>query len=463
MLMTETINPLIFREYDIRGLVDIDLTRNSTERIGKAIGTYVRRNSGKVLTVGYDMRTSSLPFRDSLVAGLNSTGCDVIDIGMVPTPVAYFSLHHLKPDGGVMITGSHNPPEFNGFKISHRLHSLYGKRIQELRELIERNDFESGSGTLVQKNILQDYVQDICDSINISRPVKVVVDGGNGCFGIVGPELLKRAGADITELYCEPDGNFPNHHPDPTVAKYLVDLIAKVKEEGAELGIGFDGDADRIGVVDDKGNILWGDQLLMLFARDLLKRKPGATIVGEVKCSQNLFKDIERHGGTAVMSAAGHSLIKKKMQETNALLAGEMSGHVCFADEYYGFDDAIYAACRILRIVASSEMKISEMLADVPKTASTPEIRVDCPDDQKFEIVRELTESFREHYDVIDIDGVRINFENGWALIRASNTQPVLVLRFEANTADQMDEIVSIIRSAMSRYEPVVTLGQELC
>ena len=362
-----------------------------------------------------------------------------------------------------MITGSHNPPEFNGFKISHRLHSLYGKRIQELRELIERNDFESGSGTLVQKNILQDYVQDICDSINISRPVKVVVDGGNGCFGIVGPELLKRAGADITELYCEPDGNFPNHHPDPTVAKYLVDLIAKVKEEGAELGIGFDGDADRIGVVDDKGNILWGDQLLMLFARDLLKRKPGATIVGEVKCSQNLFKDIERHGGTAVMSAAGHSLIKKKMQETNALLAGEMSGHVCFADEYYGFDDAIYAACRILRIVASSEMKISEMLADVPKTASTPEIRVDCPDDRKFEIVRELTESFREHYDVIDIDGVRINFENGWALIRASNTQPVLVLRFEANTADQMDEIVSIIRSAMSRYEPVVTLGQELC
>jgi len=242
-----------------------------------------------------------------------------------------------------------------------------------------------------------------------------------------------------------------------------VDLIAKVKEEGAELGIGFDGDADRIGVVDDKGNILWGDQLLMLFARDLLKRKPGATIVGEVKCSQNLFKDIERHGGTAVMSAAGHSLIKKKMQETNALLAGEMSGHVCFADEYYGFDDAIYAACRILRIVASSEMKISEMLADVPKTASTPEIRVDCPDDRKFEIVRELTESFREHYDVIDIDGVRINFENGWALIRASNTQPVLVLRFEANTADQMDEIVSIIRSAMSRYEPVVTLGQELC
>ena len=461
--MTETINPQIFREYDIRGLVDKELTQDSTERIGKAIGTYVRRNGGKILTVGYDMRTSSIPFRDSLIAGLNSTGCDVIDIGMVPTPVAYFSLHHLKPDGGVMITGSHNPPEFNGFKISHGLHSLYGKRIQELRKLIERNDFESGSGTVEYKNILQDYVQDICGSVKISRPVKVVVDGGNGCFGIVGPELLKRAGADITELFCEPDGNFPNHHPDPTVAKYLVDLIAKVKEEGAELGIGFDGDADRIGIVDEKGNIFWGDQLLMLFARDLLKRKPGSTIVGEVKCSQNLFKDIEKHGGIAVMSAAGHSLIKKKMRETNALLAGEMSGHVCFADEYYGFDDAIYAACRVLQIVASSEMKVSEMLADVPKTASTPEIRVDCPDDRKFEIVRELTESFRERYDVIDIDGVRVNFENGWALIRASNTQPVLVLRFEANTADQLDEIIAIIRSTMSKYEPVVTLGHELC
>ena len=461
--MTETINPQIFREYDIRGLVDKDLTQDSVEQIGRGIGTYIRRNNGKILTVGYDMRISSVSFRDSLIQGLNSTGCDVIDIGMVPTPVAYFSLHHLKPDGGVMITGSHNPPEFNGFKISHGVHSLYGKRIQELRKLIDRNDFESGSGKLEYKNILKDYVSDVCNSVKISRSIKVVVDGGNGCFGIVGPELLKQAGVNVIKLYCEPDGNFPNHHPDPTVAKYLVDLINKVKEEGAELGIGFDGDADRIGVVDEKGNILWGDQLLILFARDLLKRKPGATIVGEVKCSQNLFKDIELHGGVAVMSAAGHSLIKKKMQEANALLAGEMSGHVCFADGYYGFDDAIYAACRILQIVASSEKKVSEMLADVPKTASTPEIRIDCPDDRKFEIVRELTESFREHYDIIDIDGVRINFESGWALIRASNTQPVLVLRFEADNTDQLDEIISLVRERMSKYEPVVTLSRELC
>ncbi|MBT3516024.1 MAG: phosphomannomutase/phosphoglucomutase, partial [Nitrospina sp.] len=371
--MKKNINPQIFREYDIRGLVDVDLTQESTELIGKSIGTYIYRNGGKTLTVGYDMRASSTPFRDSLIRGINSTGCDVIDIGMVPTPIAYFSLHHLKPDGGVMITGSHNPSEFNGFKISNGLHSLYGESIQELRRLIDSNDFELGSGKLSKENVLEEYIQDIFDRVKVSRSVKVVVDGGNGCFGIVGPKLLKRIGANIIELYCEPDGNFPNHHPDPTVEKNMLDLSKKVKEERAELGIGFDGDADRIGIVDEKGEILWGDQLLMIFARDILKYNPGATIVGEVKCSQNLFKDIEGHGGIAVMSAAGHSLIKNKMQETNSLLAGEMSGHICFADDYYGFDDAIYAACRILQIVASSKIKVSEMLLDVPKTEATPE------------------------------------------------------------------------------------------
>ena len=461
--MKKNINPQIFREYDIRGLVNVDLTQDSTELIGKSIGTYIYRNGGKTLTVGYDMRASSIPFRDSLIRGINSTGCDVIDIGMVPTPVAYFSLHHLKPDGGVMITGSHNPSEFNGFKISNGLHSLYGESIQELRRLIDSDDFELGSGKLSKVNVLEDYIQGIFDRVKVSRSVKVVVDGGNGCFGIVGPQLLKRIGANIVELYCEPDGNFPNHHPDPTVEKNMLDLSKKVKEERAELGIGFDGDADRIGIVDENGKILWGDQLLMIFARDILKHNPGATIVGEVKCSQNLFKDIEGHGGTAVMSAAGHSLIKNKMRETNSLLAGEMSGHICFADDYYGFDDAIYAACRILQIVASSKIKVSEMLLDVPKTEATPEIRVDCPDDRKFKIVRELTESFRKNYDVIDIDGVRINFGEGWALIRASNTQPVIVFRFEANNAGRLAEIISIVRKAVSKYESIFTFSQELC
>ncbi|GJL79490.1 MAG: phosphomannomutase [Nitrospinaceae bacterium] len=460
--MQKTLNPNIFREYDIRGVVGEDLTEESVELIGKAIGTHIKRSGGKTLTVGRDMRQSSVDFRDALTRGLLSTGCDVTDIGMVPTPVSYFSLHHLNPDGGVMITGSHNPSHFNGFKISLGQHSLYGEKIQLLRDLIERSDFESGQGRKDQKEVLEAYMEKVKSIIKISRQVKVVVDGGNGCFGITGPELLKRMGMDVVELYCEPDGSFPNHHPDPTVAENLTDLIARVKSEKAELGIGFDGDADRIGLVDEKGNIIWGDHLLILFARDLLQKHPGATVVGEVKCSQNLFQDIEKHGGTAVMAPAGHSLIKKKMRETGALLAGEMSGHICFSDNYYGYDDAIFAACRILEIVASSDKKLSEMLADVPVTAYTPEIRIDCPDDKKFKIVAELTEHFRKKYDVVDIDGVRINLDDGWALMRASNTQPVLVLRFEANTKVRLKEIVHMVQEQLKQYEPVVQFRPEL-
>jgi len=451
-----SINPQIFREYDIRGIVGKDLTPETVQQIGQAIGTYIKRQGGKSLVVGRDVRSSSVEFRDILAQALNSTGCDVVDIGMVPTPVSYFALHHLEADGGVMITGSHNPPEFNGFKISLGQHSLYGKKIQELRGLIEADDFETGTGKTDQTNVLEPYMDNICSIINVPRKVKVVVDGGNGCFGITGPQLLKKLGLDPIEIFCEPDGTFPNHHPDPTVEENLAGLIEKVRSENAELGIGFDGDADRIGVVDEKGNILWGDQLLTIFARDILSRNPGATIVGEVKCSQNLYQDIEKHGGVPVMAPAGHSLIKKKMKETNALLAGEMSGHVCFSDNYFGFDDAIFAAGRILQIIAQSSMKVSEMLADLPETAYTPEIRIDCPDDKKFEIVRELTESFRRQYEVVDIDGVRINFGDGWALIRASNTQPVLVLRFEAKTRDRLDELVGIIKEQMDKYKPLV-------
>lgn len=451
-----SINPQIFREYDIRGIVGKDLTPETVQQIGQAIGTYIKRQGGKSLVVGRDVRSSSVEFRDILAQALNSTGCDVVDIGMVPTPVSYFALHHLEADGGVMITGSHNPPEFNGFKISLGQHSLYGKKIQELKGLIEADDFETGTGKTDQTNVLEPYMDNICSIINVPRKVKVVVDGGNGCFGITGPQLLKKLGLDPIEIFCEPDGTFPNHHPDPTVEENLAGLIEKVRSENAELGIGFDGDADRIGVVDEKGNILWGDQLLTIFARDILSRNPGATIVGEVKCSQNLYQDIEKHGGVPVMAPAGHSLIKKKMKETNALLAGEMSGHVCFSDNYFGFDDAIFAAGRILQIIAQSSMKVSEMLADLPETAYTPEIRIDCPDDKKFEIVRELTESFRRQYEVVDIDGVRINFGDGWALIRASNTQPVLVLRFEAKTRDRLDELVGIIKEQMDKYKPLV-------
>ncbi len=459
--MTSSINPQIFREYDIRGIVGKDLTPESVESIGKAIGTYIKRGGGKTMILGRDVRSSSVEFRDILSRALNSTGCDVIDIGMVPTPVTYFALHHFNADGGVMITGSHNPPEFNGFKISQGLHSLYGEKVQELKRLIEANDFETGTGNTRQQPVLADYMDKICSILEIPRNIKVVVDGGNGCFGIVGPDLLRKLGQNPVELFSEPDGTFPNHHPDPTVAEHLTDLIEKVRLENAELGIGFDGDADRIGVVDDKGNILWGDQLLTIFARDILSRNPGATIVGEVKCSQNLYKDIENHGGIPVMAAAGHSLIKNKMRETGALLAGEMSGHICFADNYYGFDDAIFAACRVLQIVAQSSQKVSEMLADLPETAYTPEIRIDCPDDKKFEIVRELTEIFREQYEVIDIDGVRVNFDDGWGLIRASNTQPVLVLRLEAVTKERLKELIAIIKIQMDKYQPVVQFDYE--
>ena len=459
--MKPSINPQIFREYDIRGIVGTDLTPASVTSIGKAIGTYIRRGNGKNMILGRDVRSSSVEFCNILSKALNSTGCNVIDIGMVPTPVLYFALHHFNADGGVMITGSHNPPEFNGFKISQGFHSLYGEKVQELKRLIEVNDFEVGTGTTQQQPVLAEYMEKICSILEIPRKIKVVVDGGNGCFGIVGPDLLKKLGQTPIELFSEPDGTFPNHHPDPTVSEHLTDLIKKVRLENAELGIGFDGDADRIGVVDEKGNILWGDQLLTIFARDILSRNPGATIVGEVKCSQNLYEDIKKHGGVPVMAAAGHSLIKNKMRETGALLAGEMSGHICFADNYYGFDDAIFAACRVLQIVAQSNKKVSEMLADLPETAYTPEIRIDCPDDQKFKIVRELTEIFREKYEVIDIDGVRVNFDDGWALIRASNTQPVLVFRLEAVTKERLKELVGVIKKQTDKYKPVIQFDYE--
>ena len=459
--MTTSINPQIFREYDIRGIVGKDLTPESVTSIGKAIGTYIRRGNGKNMVLGRDVRSSSVEFCNILSKALNSTGCNVTDIGMVPTPVLYFALHHFNADGGVMITGSHNPPEFNGFKISQGFHSLYGEKVQELKGLIEANDFEVGIGNTQQQPVLSEYMEKIFSVLEIPRKIKVVVDGGNGCFGIVGPDLLKKLGQTPIELFTEPDGTFPNHHPDPTVSENLTDLIEKVRLENAELGIGFDGDADRIGVVDEKGNILWGDQLLTIFARDILSRNPGATIVGEVKCSQNLYKDIKKHGGVPVMAAAGHSLIKNKMRETGALLAGEMSGHICFADNYYGFDDAIFAACRVLQIVAQSNTKVSEMLADLPETAYTPEIRIACPDDQKFKIVRELTEIFREKYEVIDIDGVRVNFENGWALIRASNTQPVIVLRLEAATKERLKELVAVIKKQTDKYKPVIHFDYE--
>jgi len=368
-----------------------------------------------------------------------------MDIGVCPTPVFYFSLFHLNRDGGAMITGSHNPPEFNGFKLCSGKETLHGEQIQELRRIIESQNFIRGQGALFRQEILPAYRQFMAQNIRLQRKIKVVVDSGNGTAGLVAPAILRDLGCEVIDLYTEVDGRFPNHHPDPTIPEYMQALIAKVRETGAEVGIGYDGDADRIGAVDHNGNIIWGDQLMILFSRQVLRDHPGATIVSEVKCSQNLYDDIARNGGRGIMGRAGHSLLKKQMKEEKALLGGEMSGHILFADRYFGYDDAIYASCRLVEILSRTEKRIPDLLSDVPQAFNTPEIRVDCPDDRKFLIAEKVKESFRNEYPIVDVDGVRVIFPDGWGLVRASNTQPILVLRFEARTPERLREIRSLV------------------
>ncbi len=444
----------IFRKYDIRGLVETDLTSETIVKLGKAIGTYLLEHGIKEMVVGRDCRLSSESLRDSLTEGLLSTGIDVIDLGVCHSPLVYFALFHLDKNGGVMITGSHNPPEFNGFKICCGKTTIHGAEIQKLKEIMNKSSFTTDSGNLSKAEILPAYWDTIAADIKISKKLKIVIDAGNGTGGKASVELLKRMGCSVTELYCDMDGNFPNHHPDPTVPEYLKDLIQTVKAEKADIGIGYDGDADRIGAVDEKGNIIWGDQLLIIFAREILKESPGATFISEVKASQNFYNDISQKGGKAVMWKTGHSLIKAKMKEEDALLAGEMSGHMFFAHRYFGFDDAVYATCRMLEILSNSEGPLSSLLEDLPKTFTTPEIRIDCPDSKKFGISEKVKDHFKKHYETIDIDGVRILMKNSWGLVRASNTQPVLVLRFEADTREQLDktrnEVETVVKSLIS-------------
>ncbi len=438
-------NSQIFREYDIRGVYPDELNEDTVQRLGLGIGTYYRSNGAETISVGRDCRLSSPDIFKWLTRGLIGAGMTVVDVNMIPTPLLYFSLHHLNVDGGVQITGSHNPPEFNGFKICLGTASIYGEEIQKIRRICESADFSRGNGKLEEADVITPYIQYIKANI---RPgdvkKKVVLDAGNGVGGTVAMEIYDIFGFEIIPLFCEPDGRFPNHHPDPTIPKNLEAMISKVREESADLGIAFDGDADRIGVVDQEGNIIWGDQLMIIFSRDLLSRYHGGKIIGEVKCSQVLYDDIERNGGEAIMWKTGHSLIKNKMKEEGALLAGEMSGHLFFAERYFGYDDAIYAGARLLELVSRTEESVSEMLADVPKMVNTPEIRLDCPDDKKFEIVAALTEEFKKEHKVIDVDGARVLFDGGWGLIRASNTQPVLVLRFEAANESRLEEIRKI-------------------
>lgn len=448
------LNQQIFREYDIRGIVDKDLTDIAVEDIALSFGTYLRNKGLKSVAIGSDCRLSSDRFRQIFSASLVKTGCEVKDVGTVPTPVLYFAIEQLKTDGGVMITGSHNPPEFNGFKLCVGTFSIYGKEIQKIREIIEDEVYIAGNGKYEKYDkIIQDYQNYLVDNLNLERKLKVVVDSGNGTAGPVAPQIFKKLGCDVISLYDDMDGNFPNHHPDPTVVEYIEELISTVKEENADVGIGFDGDSDRIGVVDENGNIIWGDQLLMIFARDVLETNPRSIIISEVKSSKNLYDDIQNHNGTPIMWKTGHSLIKQKMKEEGALLGGEMSGHMFFADRYFGFDDAIYAAGRLLEILSRSDTKLSELLADVPKTFNTPEIRIDCPDEIKFDVVEQVKNYFsKKNYDINNIDGMRITFVDGWALVRASNTQPVLVLRFESTSQERLNEIQQMITKKVQEF-----------
>jgi len=448
------INPQIYREYDIRGVVDRDLTPEVVRRLSQGFGTHMVKLGRKDLVVGRDGRLSSPSYGECVIEGLMSAGCNVVDIGVCPTPVYYFSLFHLDKDGGMMVTGSHNPPEFNGFKISVGKSTIFGEEIQKLGRLVERGEFASGKGNLAKVEIIRPYQDYIKKNIKLDKKLKVVIDAGNGTAGIVAGSLLKDLGCEVDELYCDIDGRFPNHFPDPTIPANLKDLIGRMKKMGADIGIGYDGDADRIGVVDDQGNIIWGDQLMILFSREILKHRKGATFVAEVKCSQNLFADIEKHGGRAIMWRTGHSLIKEKMKEEKAVLGGEMSGHIFFADRYFGYDDAIYASCRLIELLSKTDKKLSQLLEDVPKTFITPEIRVDCPDEIKFKVVEKVKEDLRQSFSIIDVDGVRVQFRDGWGLVRASNTQPALVLRFEALTEKRLQEIKNLmeekVQSAVS-------------
>jgi phosphomannomutase/phosphoglucomutase len=452
--MTVNFNPDIFREYDIRGIADRDLVDPVIEMLGRAFARYLLPSGVNKVTIGYDARLSSPRLRDAFARGLTASGIDVIDIGLCPTPALYFSLYHLNPGGGVMITGSHNPAEFNGFKLCVCKDTIYGAEIQKLRQIMDQlqGSGEIGQGTigkgkLMKHPIIPDYIRYLKGLFPDYHdvPLKVVLDSGNGTAGLAAPDIIRAMECEVIELYSEPDGRFPNHHPDPTIPKNLETLISTVKKERADFGVAFDGDSDRIGVVDELGTVLWGDQLMVLFSRDILRERPGATFVSEVKCSQTMYDDIRKHGGKPIMWKTGHSLIKAKMKDTGAALAGEMSGHIFFADRYFGYDDAIYAACRVVELLKKTrnlkknKEPLSALIADLPKTFNTPEIRFDCPDALKFKVVEQVQHIYAAHEkislpvrEVITVDGIRAVFDKGWGLIRASNTQPVLVMRFEA-------------------------------
>lgn len=444
--------PNIFREYDIRGIAETELPSDGIRELGKAIGTYLIRHGARTVNLGRDCRLSSDRLHNALLAGLSATGCEITELGVVPTPLLYYSVFHLKADAGVMITGSHNPSDYNGFKIMHGKSTIHGEEIQQIRQLIENGDFLTAPepGKVKTFDAITPYVDEIAGQFSLKRRIKVVADAGNGTAGPVFRRILEKLNCEPVELFFDMDGRFPNHHPDPTQPENLQHLVKAVLDNKADVGLAFDGDSDRLGAVDEQGTVLYGDQLMIIYGREILSRKPGATIIGEVKSSQNMYDELRKHGANAIMWKTGHSLIKARMQETSAELAGEMSGHMFFADRYYGFDDALYAACRLLEIVSNSGEPLSSHLSNLPPTYATPEIRVDCPDSAKFRIVSAVREKFQRDYDVIAIDGARVNFGKGWGLVRASNTQPVLVLRFEAQSPDLLAEYRKLVEDAVA-------------
>lgn len=457
------VNPSIFREYDIRGIADKDLTDVVVNQLGKAFGSFMIREGRAKIVVGRDVRLSSSRLSTALIAGLTNSGVDVIDIGVVPTPANYFAILHYAAEGGIMITGSHNPIEYNGFKMSRAdngICSVFGKDIQILKDMIVAEDFEEGNGKVEKCDVVSQYMDDLEKRITIGRRLRIVIDAGNGTGGEIAPALFEKLGCEVIRLYCEPDGTFPNHLPDPTVPKYVKDLQQCVLDNNADVGIGLDGDSDRVGVIDNKGRMMFADNLVAVFAKDVLTRHPGAQILFDVKCSQALPEIIEKHGGKPLMWKTGHSILKAKMKELNSPLAGEMSGHIFIKDGFHGYDDGIFAAGRILQILAAGDQQLAEIHDSLPAYKATPEIRVDCADENKFKIIAALADDFRASNDVIEIDGVRVLFEAGWGLVRASNTQPVIVLRFEARTEEALRKIVAIFKEKLNDH-PEVTYNAE--
>ena len=446
------LNESIFREYDIRGVVELDFPNSVVENLGKAFGTYISRQKGNIISISGDIRETSPILKTNFINGILSTGVNVIDTGMLPTPVNYYSMYHLKTDGAVQITGSHNPNEFNGFKFSCMNESFYGEKIQLLKNMILNKDFIIGDGLLRKQNILDDYIKMLCSKIKINKKLKVIIDSGNACACLTVPQTLKKLGIEVEELYCDVDPSFPNHHPDPTVDSNLKDIISKIKEKDFDLGMAFDGDADRIVVIDENGEIIRSDNLLCLFLPEVIT-STNKKIIFDVKCSESLERMIIKYGGEPLMWKTGHSLIKDKMKIENAKFAGEMSGHIFFADDYYGFDDALYVGLRLLQILSNTNDTLSELTSGIPKYYSTPEMRIDCKnDDEKFNITKKAVQYFTENYDCITIDGVRIKFKNGWGLVRSSNTQPVIVCRFEATSQNDLIEMKDMVLTKLSEF-----------